>query len=207
MLFTYIPGISAKSIGINYQLSKMITLAKQLKAYDEASGKLKTDVLDNMSHDDIRWHELVSCYSYLSSNIGEGKMLNEYGEYSSNQYIMTTNDEECDDCFTLKTGTYKPKYVDCGNYHYLLKEADTDTRRDGTVTVSIGSRVILKEKINISKTQEAYKADGYDLQLSDDVFLLRNDSVMVTLYHFTYDGKAFGNFICGDAFSTLPIEK
>ncbi len=213
VLFTYIPGISAKSIGIKCQLPKMIALAKQLNAYDEASGKLRTNVLDSMNHKDPRWDELVSCYIYLANNIGDKKMINEYGKYTADQYVPSKyeNEEENNDdenkYLAEKSGTYEPEYVDCGNFHYLLKAADIDSQDDGTVIASIHGREILREKINIGKIKEAYKAKGDEMRLSDDVFVLRNDSVMVTLYYFIYDGKNFGTYNRGVVFSTKKIEE
>ena len=213
VLLTYIPGISAKSIGIKCQLPKMIALAKQLNAYDEASGKLKTDVLDRTDPEDLRVNELVSCYLYLSDNIGGKKMLNEYGKYSAGQYIPPEyeQEEDSDDDKNMhlveKSGTYEPEYVDCGNYHYLLKTADIVSQEDGIMIVSIYGRDILREKINIGKIKEAYKAGGDEMRLSDDVFVLRNDSVMVTIYYFTYDGKIFRTYNKGAVFSTKPIKE
>lgn len=211
VLFTYIPGISAKSIGIKCQLPKMIALAKQLNAYDEASGKLKTDVLDSIDSKDPRLSELVSCYIYLENNIGGKKMLNEYGKYSAGQYIPPEYEQEDGDDKNMhlveKSGTYEPIYVDCGNYHYLLKTADIVSQEDGIMIVSIYGREILREKINIDKIKEAYKASAVEMQLPDDVFVLRNDSVMVTLYYFTYDGKIFRTYNKGAVFSTKPIKE
>jgi len=83
-LFTYIPGISAKSIGYRAQLTRFDAYVVKLHLIDWKTHKLVTDMRSTgLKNDSIRksqLSEVSDIYNYLSDAVGADKMEKEYGE-------------------------------------------------------------------------------------------------------------------------------
>lgn len=209
-LFTYIPGLSAKSMGIKCQEARMVTLAKSLNVYDETSGKLKTEILDKLP-DNEQVSELVGCYYYLENNMGQENAIEKYGKYSETQYVRPSESkDDVGDTFSFEKSAsydYSPKSIDCGEYHYFLNKAYVDLTLDGYAVVKMERRILLREKMDINKFKEAYAEKGPIAdEFLDNSMELHNDSVKVVFRNVLFDGSHFYSSDDGCVFSKNPIK-
>lgn len=200
---TYIPGVSAKSVGIRCQTDRMIQLAKSLKAYDVASGKLNTALLDKLPSSSTQ-DEMEGSYLYLAENVGQAEMLKRYGKYSEGQYVASDSNGDGFDYAGAVSYEYPHNSIDCGDYHYALKDAHIGVE-NGLVVAKLDKRVLLRERINTKAFVEAFKdkktnVDGNALTVS-------NDSVRVVIGSVLFDGKSFGQPYDCYVFAKKPIEQ
>lgn len=84
IIFTYLPGISAKSIGYRVQQKRFDAYVMKLHLIDNKTNKLITNVdsagIKNDSITNDQLYEVSDIYSYLSDAVGSDKMVKQYGE-------------------------------------------------------------------------------------------------------------------------------
>jgi len=132
IVFTYIPGISAKSIGLRCQMERFHKLATELKVLDAKTGKLP-DTIDCsfINKDSVlcgQYRELSSVIDYVRKDMGKEAFLQQYGswQYSEYQFYYTENSD--DSPKTDYVGLTQP--VSVGEYNVLIPNKNNTYRVD-----------------------------------------------------------------------------
>ena len=85
IVFTYIPGISAKSIGLRSQKQRLTELISELKLTDAKTGKLNNDLdMRSIQQDSLmceRYNDVSSVISYVRKEIGTKEFEAKYGKW------------------------------------------------------------------------------------------------------------------------------
>lgn len=182
VVLTYIPGISAKNIGIISQKQRMEKYIKELSLKDKNNGFLITDsiYLDKIAEDSVKremYYQLQSCYDYLKEQEGSEEVENQYGI-----------------CVDLKTREINVVSYQClyynGNFNTsdypffqgtLFRERDDKryslVREDGFLIVKIGGREVLRA--DVQKKLDKYTYNQTDLP--SDLFIFQNDSLRIII--------------------------
>lgn len=191
VLLTYIPGITARSIGIASQTHRLESLAHELSLWDTATGKLK-DTKEFAAKDSTQIFmakELSACYAYLENEQGRAFVRTTYGMNDLKDYA---------------TDNYNTRYFNC---------PDTIVPIEGYSRYLIGSRMKLVDSEDVEvwhngrlllKTDFKAHADRYKDMVSQweeeatDIapFCLRNDSCLVIIKSITRN--ADGTFRAND---------
>lgn len=79
IIFTYIPGISARSIGIASQENRLEKLIETLKISDTNTGKLLPDFAEKVNKS--QFEEVQSVYRYLVSETEKTEVEQKFGKY------------------------------------------------------------------------------------------------------------------------------
>lgn len=190
-VLTFIPGISARDIGIYSQERRLVKYISRLDMLDPATHKLKKGMAFEKS-DSLRWieaRELKASYSYLEDEIGSDDLKEKYGEcdisINSNWHYLSP---------VFPQGIDVEGYSRCylrSNYE-VMKEFVSDVDQ-GVVTIRRKS----DGKILISRDIDAYLNDHRSLMLkeaadsvSSELFITRNDSCMFVLENISYESGA-----------------
>ena len=180
ILFTYIPGISAKSIGLSCQKQRLTQLINDMKLADAKTGKLN-DELDTrrIKQDSLlceQYKDVTSVINYVRHEIGDDEFKKQYGEWSHSEYSFIFNRSNGnyanDNWYTRK------KPVELGEYTIMLPpKAYQSNFNDQTVTITQGEKkVVLSYPI-----QEVIRQDTMLLHHPEQLLTYRNDSLMLVL--------------------------
>ena len=180
ILFTYIPGISAKSIGLSCQKQRLTQLINDMKLTDAKTGKLN-DELDTrrIKQDSVlceQYKDVTSVINYVRHEIGDDEFKKQYGEWSHSEYTFSYNrnngNNSNDNWYTRK------KPVELGEYTIMLpQEAYQSNFNDQTVTITQGEKkVVLSYPI-----KQMIKQDTMLLHHPEQLLTYRNDSLMLVL--------------------------
>ena len=181
ILFTYIPGISAKSIGLSCQKQRLTQLISQMKLTDAKTGKLIDEIEDmrRIKQDSLlceQYKDVTSVINYVRHEIGDDEFKKQYGEWSHSEYTFNYNrsngNYSNDNWYTRK------KPVELGEYTIMLpQEAYQSNFNDQTVTITQGEKkVVLSYPI-----QEVIRQDTMLLHHPEQLLTYRNDSLMLVL--------------------------
>ena len=187
ILFTYIPGISAKSIGFRCQKQRLVQLISELKLTDAKAGKLNDD-LDTWSikQDSMlceRYKDVTSVIKYVRDEMGDKEFEAKYGKWSHSEYSF--NYANNTDTVYISDNTYiRRKPVELGDYTIMLPEKDYDCDfENGIFTVSRDKgAVVLEYPINAM-----IKKDTMLLHHPEQLLTYRNDSLMMVLHSISID--------------------
>jgi len=180
ILFTYIPGISAKSIGLSCQKQRLTQLINDMKLADAKTGKLN-DELDTrrIKQDSLlceQYKDVTSVINYVRHEIEDDEFKKQYGEWSHSEYSFIFNRSNGnyanDNWYTRK------KPVELGEYTIMLPpKAYQSNFNDQTVTITQGEKkVVLSYPI-----QEVIRQDTMLLHHPEQLLTYRNDSLMLVL--------------------------
>ena len=180
ILFTYIPGISAKNIGLSCQKQRLTQLINDMKLADAKTGKLN-DELDTrrIKQDSLlceQYKDVTSVINYVRHEIGDDEFKKQYGEWSHSEYSFIFNRSNGnyanDNWYTRK------KPVELGEYTIMLPpKAYQSNFNDQTVTITQGEKkVVLSYPI-----QEVIRQDTMLLHHPEQLLTYRNDSLMLVL--------------------------
>ena len=180
ILFTYIPGISAKSIGLRCQKQRLTELISELKLTDAKTSKLNDD-LDTWSikQDSMlceRYKDASSVIKYVRDEIGEKEFEAKYGKWSHSEYSFSyakAKDRDYSDY-----DTYGRRYpVELGEYTIMLpSKAYQYNYNDTTITITQGKDTVLEYPI-----QKIVWQDTSLLRHPEQLLTYRNDSLMLVL--------------------------
>ena len=181
ILFTYIPGISAKSIGLSCQKQRLAQLISQMKLTDAKTGKLIDEIEDmrRIKQDSLlceQYKDVTSVINYVRHEIGDDEFKKQYGEWSHSEYTFSYNrsngNYSNDNWYTRK------KPVELGEYTIMLpQEAYQSNFNDQTVTITQGEKkVVLSYPI-----KQMIKQDTMLLHHPEQLLTYRNDSLMLVL--------------------------
>lgn len=184
IVFTYIPGISAKSVGFVCQKARLQQYIRDLKLVDERTHKfVQTLNLDAIRSDSVRraqYQEVCSIIDYVRKDMGRDAFTEQYGKWSwyDSEFEADQTDYVMEDCLRREP-------VALGDYNIMLPEGELNfDQQDGTVTVKRDKKVVLVYPIN-----ERVRRNPQLLDQSDSLFTWRNDSLMLVLHSYNVDAK------------------
>ena len=125
ILFTYIPGISAKSIGLSCQKQRLKEFISELKLTDAKTGKLKRKLdLESIKQDSLmcgKYEETCNVIRYVRKAVGTDDFKSQYGEWEYSEY-----DFHFEGPTTPQASSYRwyhrTKPVELGDYSMVLPE-------------------------------------------------------------------------------------
>ena len=180
ILFTYIPGISAKSIGLACQKQRLTELISELKLTDAKTGKLNDD-LDTWSikQDSMlceRYKDVTSVIKYVRDEIGDKEFEAKYGKWSHSEYSF--NYANNTDTVYISANTYiRRKPVELGEYTIILpSKAYEYSYNEQKVIITMDKDTVLEYPI-----QKIVSQDTSLLHHPDQLLTYRNDSLMLVL--------------------------
>ena len=178
ILFTYIPGISAKSIGLNCQKSRLHQMISKLKLTDPKTGKFVKELnLENIRKDSVlsaQFIETCSLISYVRNDVGRDAFEQQYGEWSwfDSQFAGNHDKDDVEETTYILTS---PIYL--GEYNMMVPTGDYRLREDeGVVKVMRKDSTVLTYPIG-----ERLRKNPKMLDNPDSLFVCRNDSLMLVL--------------------------
>ena len=186
IVFTYIPGISAKSIGFACQKARLERYISELKLVDTKTSKFVQKLnLDEIRRDSVlsgQYQEVCSIIDYVRKDMGHDTFTEQYGKWSWYDYEFDTGQKQ----YTGENYD-RDKPVSLGEYNIMLPDDDYSIdEQDGTVTVTTrkDNKVVLVYPMNdrIRRNQQL-------LDQPDSLFTWCNDSLMVVLGGFYLDSQ------------------
>ena len=181
ILFTYIPGISAKSIGLSCQKQRLTQLISELKLEDAKTGKLSDDIdMRRIKQDSLlceQYKDVTSVIDYVRHEIGTDEFKKQYGDWSHSEYsfayMKDTVNVNASDNWHIRR-----KPVELGEYTIMLpQKAYQYNFNDQTITITQGeNNVVLSYPI-----QEVIRQDTMLLHHPEQLLTYRNDSLMLVL--------------------------
>lgn len=122
IVFTYIPGISAKSIGLSSQKQRLADIIRELKLVDAKTGKLNNAIdLRSIKQDSLlceKYKDASSVISYVRKAMGTDAFNNQYGEWTHQEYEFNVNRVDYDE----SNCHYRTMPVELGQYGVMLPE-------------------------------------------------------------------------------------
>lgn len=195
VLFTYIPGISAKKIGIYAQTARFERLAAQLGIIDRQTHQLvKTFDYDQISdnrHLARQYGDMADVYDYLADNESRKAVERQFGKLSYHSEDVDTVVVETETDAHQYTVSWRSKSFDMGEYTVCKKvDADPDVRcMDGNITAydEDGDTLLLYPVNKILKAHpELVKKAKHDPAC---LLTYRNDSVLLIIRNMTLEMK------------------
>lgn len=185
IVFTYIPGISAKSIGFKSQKSRLQQCISDLKLMDAQTGKfVKRLDMDTIRRDSMlceQYQEVCSIIEYVRNDMGRDAFTKQYGEW----YWYDSNFEVTHDNDLMGTDYVCRNPIHLGEYN-IMQPTDRYhlNASDGMVVVKRDQKVVLVYPI-----AERIQKSPQLLDHPDSLFLWHNDSLMLILNSFFMDSK------------------
>ena len=179
ILFTYIPGISAKSIGLGCQKQRLTQLINELKLTDAKTGKLSDEIdMRRIKQDSLlceQYMDFTSVVNYVRNEIGNDEFKKQYGEWSHPEYGFNYNKSKS--LYDNSNWYERRKPVDLGDYSIMLPENQyTCNFGKKKVIVKNNDVVVLEYPINAIVRQ-----DTMLLHHPEQLLTYHNDSLMLVL--------------------------
>ena len=184
ILFTYIPGISAKSIGLNCQQKRLQQMISQLKLTDPKTGKF-VDTLDlhEILKDSVLCHqyrEACSLIAYVRNDVGRDAFEQQYGKW---QWYDSQFDSSRSDVVSSWT-IHRKNPVSLGDYSQTLPvEHYGLSQKDGILKVKKDNNIVMVYPYGERLSQNPR------LKNSDSLYVWQNDSLMLVLESFSIDSE------------------
>ena len=182
ILFTYIPGISAKSIGLSCQQQRLAQLVSELKLTDAKTGRLNDEIEDmrRIRQDSLlceQYKDVTSVIEYVRHEMGTDEFKKQYGEWTHSEYSFSYLEDSVN--VNARDNWYiRKKPVELGKYSIMLPQKAFEYNfNDETVTITQGeNNVVLSYPI-----QEVIRQDTMLLHHPEQLLTYRNDSLMLVL--------------------------
>lgn len=180
ILFTYIPGISAKSIGLSCQKQRLSQLISELKLTDAKTGKLNDDLdMRSIKQDSLmcqRYKDVTSVVNYVRKEIGDKEFDAKYGKWSHSEYSF--NYDKAPKLVYGDNWYVRKRPVELGEYTVMLPQnAYQHNFNDQTVTITLDENtVVLQYPI-----REMIRQDTMLLHHPEQLLTYCNDSLMLVL--------------------------
>ena len=182
ILFTYIPGISAKSIGLACQKQRLTQLISEMKLTDPKTGKLNDEIEDmrRIRQDSLlceQYKDVTSVIDYVRHEIGTDEFKKQYGEWTHSEYSFTYIEDSVN--VNARDNWYiRRKPIELGDYTIMLpQKAYQYNYNDQIVTITQGeNNVVLSYPI-----QKVIRQDTMLLHHPEQLLTYRNDSLMLVL--------------------------
>ena len=191
ILFTYIPGVSAKNIGYKCQKARLQQYISDLRLIDTKTGKfvqrLDLDAIRNDSLLSEQYQEVCSIIEYVRKDMGRDTFTEKYGKWS----WYDSNFSNKPNCDMMQNDYERHNPALLGDYNIMLPIDDYDINSiDSMVTVKKDNKVVLVYPIG-----ERVRQNPELLDHPDSLFIWCNDSLMLVLNSFYVNAK-------GQAFAT-----
>lgn len=184
VLFTYIPGISAKNIGLRAQERRLVDYAVSLRLYDAASGKL-SGTADFQPSDSIALNkavELSAAYAYLREELGTEETRRRYGKNELAEKYRSVREVSPVAYFYLP----REAVFDISEYGKCCLNARFDHRTD-SVFYS-GKRLYFDRSAHSAAYGKRFRGlEDYAVMSDTAPFVYRTDSCMVVFHSLEYD--------------------
>ena len=182
ILFTYIPGISAKSIGLSCQKQRLAQLISEMKLADAKTGKLNDEIEDmrRIQKDSLlceQYKDVTSVISYVRKEMGTDEFKKQYGEWSYSEYSFAFNKSA--NSYNGGKWYFRKNPVELGEYTILLPDDDyeySDLNQIVTIINQGENKVVLSYSI-----QDVIRQDTTLLHHPEQLFTYHNDSLMLIL--------------------------
>ena len=199
IVFTYIPGISAKNIGFRCQNARLQHYISELKLLDSKTGKFVQRLnIEEIYKDSLlckQYQEACSIIAYVREDMGRDAFTQLYGRWS--WYDSDFN--AMHDCDSVEVNSYTcHSPLPLGKYNVMLPHDDYGVKEEnGTVVVTRDDKVVL-----VYPLDERIRKNPELLDHPDSLFLWSNDSLMLVLNSFYYRdrGIAQANLYSYDLF-------
>ena len=180
ILFTYIPGISAKSIGLACQKQRLTALISELKLADAKTGRLNDDLdMRSIKQDSMmceRYKDITSVISYVRNEIGTREFETQYGKWAHSEYSF--NYDKAKASLYGDNWYIRRKPVELGEYTIILpQKAYQYNFNDQTVTITLDENTVVLEY----PIQKIIRQDTMLLHHPEQLLTYRNDSLMLVL--------------------------
>ena len=199
IVFTYIPGISAKNIGFRCQNARLQHCISELKLLDSKTGKFVQRLnIEEIYKDSLlckKYQEACSIIAYVREDMGRDAFTQLYGRWS--WYDSDFNAMHDSDSVEVNSYTCHGP-LPLGKYNIMLPHDDYGLREEkGTVVVTRDDKVVL-----VYPLDERIRKNPELLDHPDSLFLWSNDSLMLVLNSFYYRdrGIAQANLYSYDLF-------
>ncbi len=194
ILFTYIPGISAKSIGLSCQKQRLTRLISDLKLSDAKTGKLSDDIdIRRIKQDSLlceQYKDFTSVVNYVRKEIGNDEFKKQFGEWSHPEYGFNYNKTK--DLYDNGNWYERRKPVYLGEYSIMLPDNQyTCNFENKKVIVKSNDVVVLEYPIN-----SIVREDTMLLHHPDQLLTYRNDSLMLVLQDICIEDTVVTNVRC-----------
>lgn len=185
ILFTYIPGISAKSIGLNCQQKRLQQMISQLKLTDPKTGKfVETLDLQEIRKDSVlcdQFREVCSLIAYVRNDVGRDAFEQQYGKW---QWYDSQFDSSRFDVVSLQTTIHRKNPVSLGEFNRTLPiEHYGLIQKDGILKVKKDNSIVMEYPYGERLRQNPR------LKNSDSLYVWQNDSLMLVLESFSIDSE------------------
>ncbi|MBE6271290.1 MAG: DUF4153 domain-containing protein [Prevotella ruminicola] len=181
ILFTYIPGISAKSIGLHCQKQRLAELIGELKLTDAKTGKLNDNLdLWGIRHDSVmceRYKDVSSVIKYVRDEVGDKEFEAKYGKWSHSEYSFNYANAKNADNRNYADTYNRKKPVELGEYTIMLPSKDYKYDYDEHSVIVTHD----KDTVLVYPIQNIVSKDTSLLHHPDQLLTYRNDSLMLVL--------------------------
>ena len=195
-LFTYIPGISAKSIGLSCQKQRLTQLISEMKLTDAKTGKLNDEIdIRRIKQDSLlceKYKDVSSVIYYVRKGIGTDEFNKLYGDWSHTEFDFNYNNSK--NTFDRGNWYERKKPVDLDEYTITLPEGEYDCNfTNKKVTIKKGDAVVLEYPITTIIRQ-----DTMLLHHPEQLLTYRNDSLMLVLQNICIGDTVVTDVRCYD---------
>lgn len=182
IVFTYIPGISAKSIGLRCQIQRLSVLIDRMQLLDAQTGKLNNAIdLHSIVRDSslcAQYCDVTSVIRYVQRGIGVSSFRERYGEWEHSEYNFRYEKPTNND---VSSHWYEREHpIDLGAYTLALPVVHYDCEFDYGGNILIvrdnGGRVVMEYPIN-----QLLRRDTAFLHNPQGLFAYSNDSLLLVL--------------------------
>ena len=179
VLFTYIPGISAKSIGLHCQKQRLTRLISEMKLADVETGKLNDDIdMRRIRQDSLlceQYKDVTSVIDYVRHEIGTDEFKQQYGEWSHSEYSFSYDGFNEDG--TNYNWIDRKKPLDLGEYRVMIPENRYNcTFEHEKVIIREHDAIVLEYPVN-----SIIRQDTMLLCHPESLFTYHNDSLLLVL--------------------------
>ncbi len=193
ILFTYIPGISSKSIGLRCQQQRLDKLISEMKLTDAKTGMLNNYFnTERIRQDSLlceQYKDVSSVIDYVRKEIGTDEFKKQYGEWTHSEYDFICN--SVDTANVLGTWLNKEITVDLGDYNIMLPKNLYRCSFDNK-TVTIKNNIATQQNedvVLVYPIDSIARQDTMLQQHPEQLLVYRNDSLMLVLNDICIDGN------------------
>ena len=182
VVFTYIPGISAKSIGLRCQIQRLSVLIDRMQLLDVQTGRLNDAIdLHCIVRDSMlcaQYRDVTSVIRYVQRGIGVSSFRERYGEWEHSEYIFNYEKHNSSEATSFSYEREHP--VDIGAYTLALPSGSYRSNFDYGSSVLIvrdnSGRVVMEYPIN-----EMLRRNTALLHNHQGLFAYSNDTLLLVL--------------------------
>lgn len=203
-ILTFIPGISAKSIGVYAQERRLEKYIKQLDLLDPTTHKIKTDIDLLQDTDSLslkKKQELQECYRYLVKEQGRSALKDKYGIDNDFPVINYKRDY-----ISLKGEIDVSGYIHYQYFNYNKYNMEVD--EDGILTLVLrqDNDTILRYNINEVINANSSLLIAADTIENSQLFVYKNEKYMLILENMIYENHA-GRYKCTNVSGNALLSK